>query len=166
MAAVKPNEQTEDEEDRDRRNERCCLDGERKIQELGVHLRVGQTKRLISHWVYVAGTPVVGEQRGVGGLQECLVLHCVDVAGAVRVLAEVEGLVEDLVLPHVQVQDDHQEDDAVVEPLAGHVHRPVLPPQAARQPDVDRRRVHARKLDVQVALETREIPVLPETPRR
>ena len=69
---------------------------------------------------------------------ECLVRYGVDVAMRVRVLAERERVVEDLVLPHVEVEDHDDEDDAVVEPLTGHVHRPVLLLQAARRIDVER----------------------------
>lgn len=65
----------------------------------------------------ISGAPLVGE-RAVVEVPECFwLLHSVDFLPRPHILTVFIGFVEDLVLPHVEIQNQHQEDDPVVEPL-------------------------------------------------
>ena len=63
-------------------------------------------------------TPFISHKSSVSPSQELSVRYAVDITLRVCVLAIGKRFVEDLIFPHVQVQDHDNEDDTVVEPFA------------------------------------------------
>jgi len=61
-------------------------------------------KSLIGIWADICVPELISGLSLIEILQAVIVLHCVDATVRVRVLAVVVGGIEDLVLPHVQVQ--------------------------------------------------------------
>lgn len=88
------------------------------VIETGVHFVISWNVGHISSWVN-CGVPKIKNKLC---LIECVeavgVCDGVDLALWVHVLSEVFGLVEHLVLPHVEVEKKHEEQHTVVEPLS------------------------------------------------
>ena len=103
---------------------------------LGVDLRPG---------VVAPRVRIAGIEHGDVGHGVHLVLHA-------RVLAVVLRLVEDLVLPHVQVEQHDEEDDAVIEPFARDFD--------FHEVEADFVPVEAGQIDVERVGEVGEVPIL------
>lgn len=122
LAALKPAQQPDKKAKEDERgkagDESQAFDvqacpGVPAVQE-HVSVHVGH----VGGGVDVGGPPLVGERAVVEVPQSLGLFHSVDLLTGPNVLTVFIGFVKDLVLPHVKVQNQHQEDDAVVEPFA------------------------------------------------
>ena len=112
-----PDEEPEEDERRQAGDERQALDVQAGADVAAVEEHVPLDVSRVGVGIDVGGAPLVGE-RAVVEVHECLwLLHCVDLLPRPDVLTVLVGLVEDLVLPHVEVQNQHEEDDTIVEPL-------------------------------------------------
>lgn len=112
-----PNEEPEEDERRQARNERQAFDIQTGAHVAAVQEHVSLDVRLVGAGICVLRAPLPGQRAAVEVLQGVRVLHGVDLLSWTHVLAVFIGLIEDLVLPHVQVQDEDQEDDAIVKPF-------------------------------------------------
>ena len=72
----------------------------------------------------------------------------------VRVLAVCEGIVEDLVFPHVQIENHNDEDDPVIKPF------PRDADVSPGEMEVKVPCVETWKFNVQTSVKVREVPVL------
>lgn len=121
LAVLKPAEEPDEEPEEDERrqtwDEGEALDVQARPGVAAVEEHVPLHVAPVGVGVDVGGPPVVGERAAVEVDQGFGLLYRVDLVSGPHVLAVFVGLVEDLVLPHVEVQNQHEEDDAVVEPL-------------------------------------------------
>lgn len=112
-----PDEEPEEDERPQARDEGQALDVQAGSRVAAVEEHVPLHVGDVAVGVDVGGAPLVGEGAVVEEAERFRFLHCEDLLARPDVLTVLVGLVEDLVLPHVEVQNQHEEDDAVVEPL-------------------------------------------------
>lgn len=115
--AEEPNEEPEENERRQARNERQAFDIQAGAHVPAVQEHVSLDVCVVGAGIGVLRAPLPGQRAAVEVPQGVRVLHGVDLLSRTHVLAIFIGFIEDLILPHVEVQDEDQEDDAVVEPF-------------------------------------------------
>lgn len=121
LAVLKSPEQPDEKPEEDKRrqagDEGQALDVQAGSDVSAVEEHVALHVGHVGVWINVGGAPLVGE-RAVVEVYECFrLLHSVDLLARPDILTVLVGLVKDLVLPHVEVQNQHEKNDAVVEPL-------------------------------------------------
>ena len=117
-SAVNPDEDSEQQEDGDVWDEGHGLEGQGVVVEAAVHHGVARDERSVGGRVQGHVSEIEHQQRRVVGVQTVLVKHRVDSTGRVGVLAVLHWLEEYLVLPHVQIKQDHEKQNPVIEPFA------------------------------------------------
>lgn len=122
-AAEEPDEEPEEDKRRQTGDEGEALDVQARPCVAAVQEHVPLHVAQIGVGVDVGGPPVVGERAVVEIDQRFGLLHREDLVSGSHVLTVLVGSVEDLVLPHVEVQNQHEEDDAVVEPFPCKQHK-------------------------------------------
>lgn len=122
LAALKPAQQPDEEAEEDKRSKTRDKSQTFDIKAgpgvSAVQKHVSKHVRHVGRGVNVGGAPLVSKGAVVKVLQSLRLFNGVDLLTRADVLAVLIGFVKDLVLPHVKVQNQHEEDDAIVKPLA------------------------------------------------
>lgn len=104
-----PNEEPDESERGQARNERKAFDIQTSAHVPAVQEHVSLDVRLVEAGICVLRPPLPGQRAAVEVPQGFWVLDGVDLLSWTHVLAVFVGLIEDLILPHVQVQNEDQE---------------------------------------------------------
>lgn len=113
-----PDEEAEEDERSQARDEGQALDIQAGSDVAAVEEHVPLHVAPVGAGVDVGGAPLVRQRAVVEVLERFWLLHRVDLLTRTNVLPILVWLVEYLVLPHIKVQNQDEEDDAIVEPLA------------------------------------------------
>ncbi len=116
-ASEQPDEEPKEHEGCQTRDEHQAFDVQTGAHIAAVKEHVFLDVRLVGERVDVSGAPLPSQRAAVEVAQRLWILHGVDLLSWTQVLTIFIGLVEYLVLPHVEVQDEDQEDDSIIKPF-------------------------------------------------
>ena len=80
----------------------------------------------ICDWVYILRSPLIGQDAFICRVNEGLISNGVDIAISVGVLAKCERIIENLIFPHVEVQNYNQHNNSIVKPFSSDMNLPVF----------------------------------------